>query len=90
VSPSARRVLRAALQLPPKARADVAGVLLRSLDAKEQHGLDETWAMEVTRRIAEVDAGRVKLVSWPRARRRLRAELRGARTKRPRHRGVRS
>jgi putative addiction module component (TIGR02574 family) len=82
VSPRTQRVLREALQLPPKARADIAGTLLRSLDAREDAGVEEAWATEVTRRIAEVDAGRVKLVSWQRARRRLRAGLRGARTKR--------
>jgi putative addiction module component (TIGR02574 family) len=74
--------LREALQLPPKARADIAGTLLRSLDARDEQGVDEAWTTEVTRRIADVDAGRVKLVSWQRARRRLRAGLRGARTKR--------
>jgi putative addiction module component (TIGR02574 family) len=74
--------LREALQLPPKARADIAGTLLRSLDDREEHGVDEAWATEVTRRVADVDAGRVKLVSWQQARRRLRAGFRGARTKR--------
>ncbi len=82
MSPRTQRVLREALQLPPKARADIAGTLLRSLDAREDAGVEEAWATEVTRRIAEVDSGRVKLVSWQRARRRLRAGLRGARTKR--------
>jgi putative addiction module component (TIGR02574 family) len=75
-------VLRETLQLPPKARAEVAGLLLRSLDAMHEHGLDGTWVSEVNRRIADVDAGRVRLVPWQRARRRLRAELRDARTKR--------
>jgi putative addiction module component (TIGR02574 family) len=74
--------LREALQLPPKARADIAGTLLRSLDDREEHGVEEAWAAEVTRRVADVDAGRVKLVSWQQARRRLRAGFRGARTKR--------
>lgn len=62
MSPRTRRVLREALQLPPKARANVAGMLLRSLGAREEHGVDEGWATEVTRRIADVDSGRVKLV----------------------------
>ena len=82
VSPRTQRVLREALQLPPRARADIAGTLLRSLDAREEHGVDEAWATEVARRGEDVDGGRVKLVSWQRARRRLRAGFRGARTKR--------
>ena len=82
MSPRTQRVLREALHLPPKARADIAGTLLRSLNFKEEEGVDEAWAAEVTRRIAEIDAGRVKLVSWQRARRSLRAGLRGGRAKR--------
>jgi putative addiction module component (TIGR02574 family) len=80
--PRTQRVLREALLLPPKARADIAGTLLRSLDARDEQGVDEAWATEVSHRIAEVDAGKVKLVSWQRARRRLRAGLRGGRAKR--------
>ena len=83
-------MLREALQLPPNARADIAGLLLRSLDAGDEHGLGQAWATEVTRRIADVDSERVKLVSWQRERRRLRAELGGARTKRPVRRDGRS
>ncbi len=75
-------MLREALQLPPKARADIAGLLLRSLDAGDELGLGETWVAEVTRRVAEVNSGRVKLVPWHRGSRHLRAELRGAGTRR--------
>ena len=43
----ARQVLREALALPPKARADIAGTLLRSLDVPEEAGVDAAWAVEV-------------------------------------------
>jgi putative addiction module component (TIGR02574 family) len=82
VSPRAQRVLPEALQLPPKARADIAGTLLRSLDAKEETNVEEPWAAEVERRVAEVDSGKVKLVSWSQVRRRLRSGLRVGRAKR--------
>jgi hypothetical protein len=82
VDAKTRRVLREALQLLPKTRADVAGVLLRSLDGPDEDGLDEAWATEATRRIADVDSGRVKLVSWQRARQGLSAEVPQCRTKR--------
>jgi putative addiction module component (TIGR02574 family) len=75
-------VPREALQLTPKARAAVAGHLVCSLGARDEHDLDEAWVTEVKRRITDVDARRVKVVSWQRAQRCLRAELRGARTKR--------
>jgi putative addiction module component (TIGR02574 family) len=74
-------VLREALRLPPKARADIAGTLLRSLDDTEDQGVAEAWAAEVERRVADVDSGKVKLASWVAARRRLRASLRSARAK---------
>lgn len=75
-------MLREALQLPPKARADIAGTLLRSLDVADDPSLEDTWVAEIGRRVAEVDSGKVKLMPWSRARRRLRAGLRSARTKR--------
>jgi hypothetical protein len=46
-------------------------MLLRSLDAEEGREVDEAWAAEVARRIADTNAGRVKLMPWRRARRRL-------------------
>ncbi len=75
-------MLRETLQLPPKARADIAGALLRSLDSSEDPSVEEAWAAEVDRRVAEVDSGKVRLVSWDRVRRRLRSGLRGGRAKR--------
>ena len=81
MSPRTQHVLREALQLPPKARADIAGTLLRSLDATEDSNVEAAWAAEIGRRMAGVDSGKVKLVPWEQARRRLRAGLRGARAK---------
>ena len=65
MDPKTRPVLKEALQLPAKARADIAGILLHSLDAGEERGADEAWATEVTRRVADTDAGRVELMPWP-------------------------
>lgn len=75
-------MLRDALQLPPKARADIAGTLLRSLDAADDPSLEDAWVAEIGRRVADIDSKKVKLVPWSRARRRLRAGLRSARSKR--------
>ena len=82
MSPRTQQVLREALLLPPKARADIAGTLLRSLDAREDPNVEEAWAAEVERRVVEVDSGTVKLVPWDRVRRRLRTGLRIGRAKR--------
>jgi putative addiction module component (TIGR02574 family) len=62
-----------ALRLPPKARAGIAGTRLRSLGVADDPSLEDDWVAEIGRRVAEVDAGKVKLVPWSRARRRLRA-----------------
>jgi hypothetical protein len=55
----AAEILKDALALPTEARAALAGSLLESLDT------------EVKRRVAELDSGAVKSVSWAELRRRL-------------------
>jgi putative addiction module component (TIGR02574 family) len=71
----ARQVLREALALPPKARADIAGTLLRSLDAPQQASVEAAWAGEVGRRLREVASGEAKPFPWERARRLLEAAV---------------
>ena len=78
----AQQVLREALALPPKARADIAGTLLRSLDAKEDAGVDAAWAVEVEHRLREVESGEAKLIPWVRVRRRLESTVSRGRKKR--------
>ena len=78
----ARQVLREALALPPKARADIAGTLLRSLDVPEEAGVDAAWAVEVEQRLREVDSGEARLIPWERVRRRLEAAVNRGRKKR--------
>jgi putative addiction module component (TIGR02574 family) len=55
-------ILRAALELPPSARAMLAGHLLESLDASDQTEIDAAWSEEIERRIRDIDEGRVKLI----------------------------
>jgi putative addiction module component (TIGR02574 family) len=75
----ARQVLREALSLPPKARADIAGTLLRSLDVEDDPDIEAAWAIEIERRLKDVESGKVKLVPWETVRRRLRATLKRGR-----------
>jgi putative addiction module component (TIGR02574 family) len=75
VSPKAQQVLREALALSPRARADIAGTLLRSLDVEDDPEIEKAWAREVARRLKEIESGKVKLVPWAQVRRRLRAGL---------------
>jgi len=74
-------VLREALGLPPRDRADIAGTLIHSLDQGKDARAAEAWAREIDRRLTEIEAGKTKLVSWEGARRRLRATLRRGRPK---------
>jgi putative addiction module component (TIGR02574 family) len=76
-----QQVLREALQLPPRARADIAATLLHSLDETEDAHVEVAWADEIKRRMDDVDTGKVKLVPWPAARRRLQLRIRRARQK---------
>jgi putative addiction module component (TIGR02574 family) len=55
-------ILRTALELPPDARAMLAGHLLESLDDSEQTEIDAAWSEEIERRIRDIDEGRVKLI----------------------------
>jgi putative addiction module component (TIGR02574 family) len=68
----AGRILDEALKLPPEVRANLADLLLESVEAGEP---DETvakvWKAEIDRRLRELDSGAVKVVPWPEARRRI-------------------
>ncbi|HEU4511121.1 MAG TPA: addiction module protein [Pyrinomonadaceae bacterium] len=46
-----------ALKLDPKARAELAEKLLKSLDDLSQDEIERLWAEEASRRDAELDAG---------------------------------
>jgi putative addiction module component (TIGR02574 family) len=53
-----------AAELPESDRAELAGLLLESLETAPQEGIEEAWAAEIERRIAELDSGAVKPVPW--------------------------
>lgn len=49
-----------ALKLPPEERVRLADHLLASVSGEQE--IEEAWAAEIERRIAEVEAGRISLV----------------------------
>lgn len=54
-----------ASELAPEDRAELAGLLLESLeDDGPSDEIEQAWAAEVERRMADFRAGRVKTVSW--------------------------
>ena len=67
----ARKLLENALKLPPEARAAVAGSLIQSLDEKVDPAAEAAWAIEIEKRLEEIDSGAVKLIPWAEARKRI-------------------
>ena len=64
-------ILRDALELPPEARAALAGSMLDSLDQTVDEDAESAWEAEIAARLKELDEGRVKVVPWVEARRRI-------------------
>jgi len=64
-------ILKKALDLPPEARAAIAGSLLDSLDAEVDEDVEAAWEAEILRRLEELNTGRVSPVPWAEARRRI-------------------
>ena len=66
-----KEVFQDAVQLPERDRAALAGLLIETLDPVSESDVEAAWSEEIKRRLAEVDAGTVELISWEE----VRAEL---------------
>ena len=64
-------LLRQALQLDPKARAELAVLLLDSVPAEPKEDVDAAWEVEVARRVRELESGSVATIPWEVVRDRL-------------------
>ena len=64
-------VFHDAAQLPERDRATLAGLLIDTLDPIAEQDIEAAWSEEIKRRLAEIDAGTVELISWEE----VRAEL---------------
>ncbi len=71
MNPTSKNLFEDALGLPDAERADLAALLIDSLDQQIDEDGQSAWASEVARRLAEFDKGSVKPVPWPEARRRI-------------------
>jgi len=71
MKPETDDLLERALKLPPEARAALAGHLIDSLDETVDEGAEEAWATEVAQRLKGLREGRVELIPWSEARRRI-------------------
>jgi len=70
-------LLKHALTLPDKERAELASSLINSLDPTIDTNADLAWQEEIARRLEEVESGRVKTVPWEEVRRKGRTLLNG-------------
>ena len=64
-------LLRQALRLDPKARAELASLLLDSVPAEPKDDVDSAWEIEVARRVRELESGSVATIPWEDVRERM-------------------
>jgi putative addiction module component (TIGR02574 family) len=66
----ANELLKKALALPEKERAELAGSLIESLDATVDEDVEAAWQQEIARRLEDVKSGKVKTIPWDDVRKR--------------------
>lgn len=64
-------LLRRAMELPPEARAALADSLLESLEGPTDPDAEAAWAIEIRRRLAELENGTVQGLSFDEAQRKI-------------------
>ena len=72
----AQELLKKALALRDKERADLAGSLIDSLDDTVDENAEAAWQEEIVRRLEDVQSGKVKTTSWDEVRQKGRTLLR--------------
>ena len=74
----ARRIeelYREAVELPEKDRAELAGLLLESLESDPDPDVELAWSEEIERRVREIESGKVRMIPWEQVRAELHARL---------------
>lgn len=59
------------MKLDPEERASLMRLLIDSLDAESEDGVDDAWMAEIERRVEELDTGAVQSLPWDEVRARL-------------------
>ena len=70
-------LLKHALTLSDKERAELASSLIDSLDPAVDTDAELAWQEEIARRLEEIESGRVKTIPWDEVRRKGRTLLNG-------------
>jgi putative addiction module component (TIGR02574 family) len=71
VTRAVQELYEKASELAPNDRAELAGLLLESIEEPADEGVEDAWAAEIERRMADFRAGRVKTIPWSEVRARL-------------------
>ncbi len=73
----AGELLKQALTLTEKERAELASSLIDSLDTTVDPDAEQAWQEEIARRLSDVENGKVKTIPWEEVQRKGRALLNG-------------
>jgi len=68
MSRTLRDLYRDASELPEKERAELAGLLLESLESEPEADVEAAWSEEIERRVREIDSGKVRTIPWEQVR----------------------
>ncbi len=68
---SARELFEEAMELDPEERATLLRLLIESVDAESEDGVEDAWRVEIERRMAQLDSGTVQTIPWEELRARL-------------------
>jgi putative addiction module component (TIGR02574 family) len=68
---SARELFAEAMKLAREERETLMRLLIESVDAESDQGVDDAWRVEIERRMTELDSGTVQTIPWEELRARL-------------------
>ena len=74
MSQSPQQLFAEVLEMPPEDRGHLAALMIESLDPVSDDDIAASWATEIQRRAAEIDAAEVTLLSWEEVRQLIRGE----------------
>lgn len=75
MSRNVSELFQEATQLSENERADLAALLLESLEGEPDEGVEAAWAEEIERRVRQIDSGEVQTIPWEEVRAELHARL---------------
>jgi len=68
---SREELYKAALDLNEGERAELAALLLESLDSEAEEGVEAAWVAEIEQRVKQLDTGAVAGIPWEEVRAKL-------------------